>query len=128
MSKIDKLVEAKCIKKNPPKFEVGDTVDVHVRITEGDKTRVQIFNGVVIARRGSGTRETFTVRRIVQGQGVERIFPVHAPNVVDLKITKHAHIRRAKLYFLRDRVGKATRLKERRVDTRKRKKGAAGKG
>ena len=128
MSKIDKLVEAKCIKKNPPKFEVGDTVDVHVRITEGDKTRVQIFNGVVIARRGSGTRETFTVRRIVQGQGVERVFPVHAPNVVDLKIKKHALIRRAKLYFLRDRVGKATRLKERRVDTRKRKKGAAGKG
>ena len=120
MSKIDKLVEAKCIKKNPPKFEVGDTVDVHVRITEGDKTRVQIFNNVVIARRGSGTRETFTVRRIVQGQGVERVFPVHAPNVVDLKIKKHALIRRAKLYFLRDRVGKATRLKERRVDTRKR--------
>ena len=120
MSKIDKLVEAKCIKKDPPKFEVGDTVDVHVRITEGDKTRVQVFNGVVIGRRGSGTRETFTVRRIVQGQGVERVFPLHAPSVVDLKVKKHARIRRAKLYFLRDRAGKATRLEERRVDTRKR--------
>ena len=120
MSKIDKLVEAKCLKTDPPAFEVGDTVDVHVRITEGDKQRVQVFNGVVIGRRGSGTRETFTVRRIVQGQGVERVFPLHAPNVVDLEVKKHARIRRAKLYFLRDRAGKATRLEERRVDTRKR--------
>jgi len=114
-----KYVEQKYAKKDPPKFEIGDTVDVHVKIKEGEKERVQVFNGVVIARKGSGVRATFTVRRIVQGEGVERVFPLHAPSVVALKVRKHARVRRAKLYYLRGRVGKATRLEERRVDTRK---------
>ena len=114
-----KHVEQKYEKKDPPEFEIGDTVDVHVKIKEGEKERVQVFNGVVIARKGSGVRATFTVRRIVQGEGVERVFPLHAPRVVALKVRKHARIRRAKLYYLRGRVGKSTRLEERRVDTRK---------
>ena len=96
------------------KFEIGDTVDVHTRILEGEKERIQIFSGTVIARRGSGMRETFTVRRIVANEGVERIFPVHSPKIAKLEVTRHGVVRRAKLYYLRDRVGKAVRLKERR--------------
>jgi large subunit ribosomal protein L19 len=99
-------------KKQLPEFSVGDTVDVGVRIVEGDKTRIQNFNGIVIARRGGGLREYFTVRRIVDGEGVERDFPVHSPAVVDVKVKRHGEARRAKLFFLRDRVGKATRLRE----------------
>lgn len=102
-------------KDSIPEFEIGDTVDVEVRITEGDKSRIQVFNGIVIARKHSGLRETFTVRRIVAGEGVERVFPIHSPAVVAVKIKRHGVARRAKLYFLRDRVGKATRLKERIV-------------
>jgi large subunit ribosomal protein L19 len=97
-----------------PQFEIGDTVDVHTRILEGNKERIQIFNGVVIARSGSGTREMFTVRRIVQGEGVERKFPLHSPRVAKVEVKRSGVVRRAKLYFLRDRVGKAVRLKERR--------------
>jgi large subunit ribosomal protein L19 len=111
-----KKVEKTSIKENPPAFEIGDTVDVHCRILEGEKERIQIFNGVVIARSGSGTREMFTVRRIVQGQGVERKFPLHSPRIAKIVVTRSAVVRRAKLYFLRDRVGKAVRLKERRVE------------
>jgi len=85
---------------------------VHVKTIEGDKERIQIFNGMVIKRKGSGPRETFTVRRVVQGEGVERIFPVHSPNVADVKVKKSHKTRRAKLYFLRDRKGKGARLKE----------------
>lgn len=96
-------------------FEIGDTVDVHTRILEGDKERIQIFSGVVIARRGTGMRETFTVRRIVAGEGVERTFPMHSPKVADLTVKRHGVVRRAKLYYLRNRVGKATRLAERRA-------------
>ena len=95
-------------------FEVGDTVDVHVRIQEGDKTRIQIFNGTVIRTRGRGMRKTATVRRVVQGEGVERIFPLFSPNVVKIEAKKKGLVRRAKLYYLRDKVGKATRVKERR--------------
>ena len=113
------LVEKTSLKENPPKFEIGDTVDVHCEILEGEKKRVQIFTGVVIARSGSGTREMFTVRRIVQGEGVERKFPLHSPRIAKIEITRSAVVRRAKLYFLRDRVGKATRLKERRVERKK---------
>ncbi|HIQ23174.1 MAG TPA: 50S ribosomal protein L19 [Planctomycetes bacterium] len=109
-------VEKPCLKEKPPRFEIGDTVDVHCRILEGEKSRIQVFSGVVIARSGSGTREMFTVRRIVQGEGVERKFPVHSPNVIDVVVKRSAVVRRAKLYFLRDRVGKAVRLKERRVE------------
>jgi large subunit ribosomal protein L19 len=101
-------------KEDKPAFEIGDTVDVHVRILEGQKERVQIFNGTVIARKGAGTRETFTVRRIVQGEGVERIFPVHSPKIAKVEVKRHGKVRRAKLYYLRERVGKATRLAERK--------------
>ena len=98
-----------------PEFEIGDTVDVQVRITEGEKSRIQIFTGTVIARKHSGLRESFTVRRLVDGEGVERTFPVQSPNVVGITVKRHGVTRRAKLYFLRDRIGKATRLKERIV-------------
>ncbi len=99
-------------KKNVDDFVVGDTVDVHVRIIEGEKERIQIFNGVVIAMNKGGINETFTVRRLVQGEGVERVFPLHAPRVEKVEIKRRGRTRRAKLYFLRDRIGKATRLKE----------------
>ena len=102
------------MKEEVPQFKVGDLVDVHVKTIEGDKERIQIFNGMVIKRKGSGLRETFTVRRVVQGEGVERIFPVHSPNVTDVKVKKSHKTRRAKLYFLRDRKGKGARLKETR--------------
>ncbi|MDC0317655.1 50S ribosomal protein L19, partial [bacterium] len=94
--------------------EVGDTVDVHLKILEGNKERVQVFTGVVIARSGSGSREMFAVRRIVAGEGVERKFPVHSPRIEKIEVKRSGVVRRAKLYFLRDRVGKAVRLKERR--------------
>lgn len=100
------------LKKHVPSFKIGDTVSVSVRIVEGDKERIQAFTGTVISRRGAGISETFTVRRIVNNEGVERIFPLHSPKVADVKVTRNAKVRRAKLYFLRDRVGKATRLKE----------------
>ncbi len=106
------VVEKESMKEKVPQFKIGDLVDVHVKTIEGDKERIQIFNGMVIKRKGSGPRETFTVRRVVQGEGVERIFPVHSPNVTDVKVKKSHKTRRAKLYFLRDRKGKGARLKE----------------
>ena len=108
------LVEKSSLKSEVPEFQIGDTVDVHTRILEGEKERIQIFNGVVIARSGSGTRETFVVRRIVGGEGVERKFPLHSPKIAKIEVKRRGVVRRAKLYFLRDRVGKAVRLKERR--------------
>ena len=108
------LVEKTSLKENPPVFEIGDTVDVHLKILEGNKERVQVFTGVVIARSGSGSREMFAVRRIVAGEGVERKFPVHSPRIEKIEVKRSGIVRRAKLYFLRDRVGKAVRLKERR--------------
>jgi large subunit ribosomal protein L19 len=117
------LVEEAAAKKDKPRFEVGDTVDVHVRILEGQKERVQVFSGTVIAMRGDGMREMFTVRRIVQGEGVERIFPVNSPKIAKVEVKRSGQVRRAKLYYLRDRVGKATRLRE-----RKPKPGADGAG
>jgi large subunit ribosomal protein L19 len=107
------LVEQSSMKEKLPHFEIGDTVDVHVRILEGEKERIQIFNGVVIARSGDHTREMFVVRRIVQGEGVERKFPVHSPRIADIVVKRSGKVRRAKLYFLRERSGKAVRLKER---------------
>jgi large subunit ribosomal protein L19 len=112
-----KKVEATCLKAEAPKFAVGDTVDVHTKILEGDKERIQIFTGTVIARSGGGTRETFTVRRIVAGEGVERKFPLHSPRIAKVVAKRSGVVRRAKLYFLRDRVGKAVRLRERRSQT-----------
>ena len=114
--KILDLVEENIMKKeNIPEFEIGDTVDVHTKILEGNKERIQIFSGVVIARNGDGTREMFTVRRIVQGEGVERKFPVNSPKISHIEVKRHARVRRAKLFYLRERTGKATRLKERRA-------------
>jgi len=113
--KLMNLVEKRCMKAEVSKFEIGDTVDVHCRILEGEKERIQIFNGVVIARSGSGTREMFTVRRIVAGEGVERKFALHSPKIAKVETVRSAVVRRAKLYFLRDRIGKAVRLKERIV-------------
>jgi large subunit ribosomal protein L19 len=108
------LVEKTGLKDEVPQFEIGDTVDVHTRILEGEKERTQVFTGTVIARSGSGTREMFTVRRIVAGEGVERKFPLHSPRISKIEVKRSSVVRRAKLYFLRDRVGKAVRLKERR--------------
>ena len=108
-------VEQSSLREEQLAFEIGDTVDVHCRILEGNKERIQVFSGVVIARKGGGVSETFTVRRIVAGEGVERIFPVHSPKIAKLVVKRHGKVRRAKLYYLRERVGKATRLAERRA-------------
>jgi len=123
--------EAADLKKKLPRLTPGDTVRVHVKVKETSvkeeikgkpketvRERVQVFEGVVIALRGSGTRATVTVRKVSSGQGVERIFPLQAPTIDKIQVVKHAHVRRAKLYFLRERKGKAGRMKERRVDTR----------
>ena len=99
-------------KKILPKFDVGDTVDVHVRITEGEKERIQIFNGIVIARRHQGLSETFTVRRIVQSEGVERVCPIHSPRVAKVLVKRRGKVRRAKLNYLRQRVGRRTKVEE----------------
>ncbi|MFO1091752.1 MAG: 50S ribosomal protein L19 [Planctomycetaceae bacterium] len=114
MNKLIELAEKSSLRENGLNFDIGDTVDVHSRILEGDKERIQLFSGIVIARRGSGTRENFTVRRIVAGEGVERTFPIHSPKVAKVVVKRHGKVRRAKLYYLRDRVGKQTRLRERR--------------
>jgi large subunit ribosomal protein L19 len=105
-------IEKEWHRKKPAKFDVGDSVDVHVKIIEGDRERIQIFAGVVIAKRHEGLGETFTVRRMVQGEGVERIFPVNSPRVVDIIVKKKGNVRRAKLHYLRDRVGRGTRVEE----------------
>ena len=119
--KILALVEKSSLKekKDTPQFDIGDTVDVHTRILEGDKERIQIFNGVIIARAGSGSRANFTVRRIVQGEGVERKFPLHSPKIAKVEVKRSGVVRRAKLYYLRDRLGKSTKLRERFVDQEK---------
>jgi large subunit ribosomal protein L19 len=117
--KILSLVEKGSMKEEMSSFDIGDTVDVHCRILEGDKERVQIFNGTVIARSGSGSREMFTVRRIVQGEGVERKFPLHSPRIAKIEVKRSGVVRRAKLYYLRQRSGKGVRLRERRSDTEK---------
>ncbi len=105
-------IEKENMKEKVPQCKVGDLVDVHVKTVEGEKERIQIFNGTVISKKGSGNRITITVRRVVQGEGVERVFPVHSPNIVDIVVKKNHKVRRAKLYYLRDRKGKSARLKE----------------
>jgi large subunit ribosomal protein L19 len=110
------MVEKSSLKSEVPTFAIGDTVDVHTKILEGEKERIQIFTGVVIARSGAGSREMFTVRRMVANEGVERKFPLHSPKIEKVVVVRSGVVRRAKLYFLRDRVGKAVRLKERRRD------------
>src|SRR5687767_7727927 len=113
-NKILEAVEQPHLKQNPPQFEVGDTVDVATRIVEGDKERIQVFSGTVIMRKGSGINATFTVRRIVNNEGVERIYPVHSPFIASVTVKRSGERRRAKLFYLRDRVGKAVRLVEKR--------------
>jgi large subunit ribosomal protein L19 len=105
-------IEKEWTRKKAVKFDVGDSVEVHVRIIEGDRERIQLFAGVVIAKRHEGLGETFTVRRMVQGEGVERIFPVNSPRVVDIIVKKKGNVRRAKLHYLRHRVGRSTRVEE----------------
>ena len=107
-------VEAAFLRDDLPDFGPGDTVRVHVRVVEGGRERVQVFEGVVIARSGGGLRETFTVRKVSFGVGVERIFPVHAPIIHTVEVIRRGDVRRAKLYYLRDRIGKATKVKEKR--------------
>ena len=107
-----KTIAAESLKAALPKFSIGDTVRVHVNIREGERERIQMFEGTVIARRGSGISETFTVRRVSYGVGVERVFPIHSPNVQGVDIIRRGRVRRSKLYYLRDRVGKAAKVKE----------------
>ena len=109
-----KTIESRQLKDDLPAFGPGDTVRVHQRIVEGQKQRIQVFEGVVISRRGSMSNASFTVRKISYGVGVERIFPLHSPNIEKIEVTRHGKVRRAKLYYLRERRGKAARIKEKR--------------
>lgn len=114
MNRLD-IVEKAHMKDDLPEFRPGDNVKVHVRVIEGSRSRIQVFEGVVLARQGGGLRETFTVRKISFGVGVERIFPVHSPTVERVEVTRRGKVRRAKLYYLRDRAGKQARIKEKRA-------------
>ena len=117
-----KKVEASSLRKEPLEFSVGDTVKVHVKVVEGDKERIQVFAGIVIGRSGSGVNESFTVRRISYGEGVERVFPVHSPRVDKVEVERYGAVRRARLNYLRDRIGKAAMLvKEKDMRHRKKK-------
>ena len=111
MNKLEAFV-SEHLKENVPSIQIGDTVKVHNRIKEGSRERIQIFEGTVIARHGGGVTETFTVRRVSYGVGVEKIFPIHSPNVEKVEFVRHGKVRRAKLYYLRDKVGKKSKLKE----------------
>ena len=113
MNAID-LIDAQSLRDDVPAFDAGDTLKVHVRVVEGNRERVQLFQGAVIRRQGDGLRETFTVRKVSFGVGVERTFPVHSPIVSKIEIVSRGDVRRAKLYYLRDRVGKAAKIKEKR--------------
>jgi large subunit ribosomal protein L19 len=109
------VVEAGMLKRDRAGFRPGDTVRVHVKVVEAEKERIQIFEGMVIRKRGEGARATFTVRRVSYGVGVERTFPLHSPRVERIQVMKSSHVRRSKLYYLRERTGKAARLKEKRI-------------
>jgi large subunit ribosomal protein L19 len=108
------LVDQSSLRTDVPNFAPGDTLRVHVRVVEGQKERIQVFQGVVIARSGSGVRETFTVRKVSYGVGVERTFPLHAPTIAKIEVVTRGDVRRAKLYYLRDRIGKRAKVKEKR--------------
>lgn len=116
--RVQEVCAAAKVNRQIPEFTIGDTVDVHLRFLEGEKERIQVYNGLVISMRGHGATAMFTVRRIVQGEGVERIFPLESPRIAKLEVKRHGEVRRAKLYYLRDRVGKATRLRERKKAVR----------
>lgn len=122
INELIRKAEQSSLREDALEYEIGDTVDVHTRILEGDKERIQIFSGTIISTRGRGMSRTFTVRRIVAGEGVERTFPVNSPKIAKLDVKRHGRVRRAKLFYLRERTGKATRLAERRA------KNTAGKG
>ena len=106
------MISESSMRKEIPEINIGDTVKVHVKIVEGDKSRIQVFEGTVIAKKHGGISETFTVRRVAHGCGIERVFPVHSPSVDKVEVVRHGKVRRAKLYYLRDRVGKAAKVKE----------------
>ena len=110
------LIDQDSLRDDIPSFAPGDTLKVHVRVVEGNKERVQVFQGVVIRRQGDGVRETFTVRKLSYGVGVERTFPVHSPIISEIEVVSLGDVRRAKLYYLRDRIGKAAKIKEKRVN------------
>ncbi|HBQ64084.1 MAG TPA: 50S ribosomal protein L19 [Clostridiales bacterium] len=112
---IIRVIEQEQMKKNLQDFQIGDFIRVHVKVKEGSRERIQVFEGTVIARRGGGIRETFTVRRISYGVGVERVFPLHSPRIDHVELVRKGRVRRAKLYYLRDRVGKAARIREKFV-------------
>ena len=107
-----KLISDSSLKAEVPALEIGSTVRVHVKIREGERERIQVFEGTIIAKRGSGVSSTFTVRRVAYGVGVERVFPVHSPNVAKVEVVRNGKVRRSKLYYLRDRVGKSAKVKE----------------
>ena len=117
MTELIREIENEQLKANVPDFSIGDYVKVHVKVKEGNRERIQIFEGTVIARKGESVKETFTVRRISYGVGVERVFPVHSPKVANVEIVRRGKVRRAKLYYLRNRVGKAARVKV-KLDTK----------
>lgn len=110
-----KSIENEQLKKNVPDIRPGDTVKVHVKVVEGSRERIQVFEGTVIGKNGGGIQETFTVRRVSYGVGTERVFPVHSPKITDIEIVKRGHVRRAKLNYLRSRTGKAARIREKRM-------------
>jgi large subunit ribosomal protein L19 len=114
MPEIMKLVESREARTDIPNFEPGDTVRVHVKVKEGDKERIQIFQGIVISRKGGGTRQMFTVRKVSGGVGVERMFPLYSPSIDRIEVERHGRVRRAKLYYLRDLRGKAARIEEKK--------------
>ena len=118
-NKLMQIIDDSQLRKDAGNFTIGDQVEVHQKILDGEKERTQVFAGVVIARKGEGMRESFVVRRIVQGEGVDRTFVVHSPKIAKVEVKRTGAVRRAKLYYLRDRVGKSTRLRERRVKTGK---------
>ncbi len=107
-----KIITEGMLKEEKPEIRIGDVVKVHVKIVEGSRERIQVFEGTVIAMKGSGVSETFTVRRVSYGVGIERVFPVNSPNVAKVELVRHGRVRRSKLYYLRDRVGKAAKVKE----------------
>ncbi|MBW3578694.1 MAG: 50S ribosomal protein L19 [Actinobacteria bacterium] len=117
MNKVD-VVERQHLRDDLPDFRPGDTVRVHVRVVEGNRSRIQVFEGVVLRRQGGGVRETFTVRKVSFGVGVERTFPVHSPIIDQVEVTRRGKVRRAKLYYLRERTGKKARIKEKREPAR----------
>lgn len=114
MNIMDKINQEQC-KANVTQFKIGDTVKVHVKIIEGTTERIQVFTGIVIARNGSGINETFTVRRVSYGQGVERVFPINSPRIAKIEVERQGKVRRSKLYYLRDKIGKAAKVKELRT-------------